>query len=188
MSHRQNCRRELAPSQSLLIKESQVKALIAAILCLAVPTCAFAKKKEVPPAPLPGIVQQAKTVFLTNGGGSPIAFDELYAQMKQWSRFQLASSPEQADIVIELKYFVEDHGTHVWSSTNTYTNQTQVYSAQVVDPQLVLSIYEPKSGSLLWSATDHRKLARLSSNRTKETINSADRLVRELQDRIAISK
>jgi hypothetical protein len=161
-----------------------LKSFVAAILCLLVPTVAFAKKKEVPRAPLPTVVQSARTAFLTNGGGDPLAFDEFYAQMKQWGRFELAASPAQADVVIELKYLIEDKGTRVWSSTNTYTNQTQVHSAEVTDPQLVLSIYEPKSGSLLWSTTDHRRLARLSSNRAKETVNSADRLVRELQDRI----
>lgn len=160
--------------------------MLVAILCLLVPSVAFAKKKEVPHAPLPPAVQSAKKAFLTNGGGggSSLAFDEFYAQMKQWGRFQLAASPAEADVVIELKYVVEDKGTHVWSSTNTYTNQTQIYSSRITDPQLVLSIYEPKSGSLLWSTTDHRRLARLSSNRDKETINSADRLVQDLQNRI----
>jgi len=163
-----------------------VKVFIAVLFCLFSPAVTFAKKKEVAQAPLPTIVQSAKTAFLTNGGGegAPLAFDEFYSQIKQWGRFQLAASPAQADIVIELRYVVEDKGTHVWSSTNTYTNQTQVYSAQVTDPQLILSIYEPKSGTLLWSTTDHRKLARFSSNRAKETVNSADRLVRDLQNRI----
>ena len=164
-----------------------MKSLRLSLVCLALLGAvapAVAKRKEVPRAPLPTAVQAAKIAFLTNGGGDSLAFDEFYAQMKQWGRFQLAASPAESDVVIELKYFVEDKGTRVWSSTNTYNNQTQVHSAQVIDPQLVLSIYEPKAGSLLWSTTDHRRLARLSSNRAKETVNSADRLVRELQDRM----
>jgi hypothetical protein len=148
---------------------------------------AVATKKEVPKSPLPVIVQSSTRAFLTNGGGTPLAFDEFYSQMKQWGRFQLTASPAEADIVIELKYVIEDKGEHTSSSYNFYTKQTQVYSYDVTDPQLVLNIYEPKAGSLLWSTTDHRRLARRASNRDKETINSADRLVQELKERIALS-
>jgi hypothetical protein len=146
---------------------------------------AFAKPKVIPKSPLPAIVQSAKTAFLTNGGGTPLAFDEFYSQMKQWGRFQLTASPSEADIVIELKYVVVDMGQHTGSAYNSYTKQTSVYSHDVTDPQLVLSIYEPKTGSLLWSTTDHRREARRVSNQNKEIVNSADRLVQELQDRIA---
>lgn len=143
-----------------------------------------AKKNDVPKAPLPTPVQSAKTIFLANGGGDPLAFDEFYSQMKSWGHFAFATSPDQADIVVELKYLVEDKGTRVWTSTNTFTNQTRVHSREVTDPQLVLDIFAPKSGVLLWSTTDHRRLAALASNRAKETVNSADRLVKELQDRM----
>jgi hypothetical protein len=145
------------------------------------------KKKEVPKAPLPPIIQSAKTAFITNGGGTPLAFDEFYSEIKKWGRFQLAPSPAQADIVIELKYFIEDKGEHTGSAYNSYTKRTTVYSYDVTDPQLILSIFEPKTNALLWSTTDHRRLARREKNRDKETMNSADRLVQELKERIALS-
>jgi hypothetical protein len=71
----------------------------------------------------------------------------------------------------------------VWSATNTYNNTTQVYSRQVVDPKLILTIYDARSKNSLWSTIDHRQLARLEKNREKETINSAERLVDELRTR-----
>ena len=149
------------------------------------PLCA--SKKNVPKAPLPVVVQNAKKAFLTEGGGAPLAFDDFYADMKKWGRFQLASSPADADIIIELKYLIEDKGSHVGSSYNSYTKRTQVYSVDVTDPQVVLSIFDPKSSQLLWSITDHTRLARLEKNREKEIIKSADRIVEELQLRIASS-
>jgi hypothetical protein len=151
----------------------------------ALPLFAF-KKKEVPKAPLPPMIQSAKTAFITNGGGTPLAFDEFYSQIKLWNRFKLAPSPSEADIVIELKYFIEDKGEHTGSTYNSYTKQTQVYSYDVTDPQLILNIYDSKTHDLLWSTTDHRRLARREKNREKETIISADRLVQELQERIAL--
>jgi hypothetical protein len=141
-------------------------------------------RKDVPPAPLPEAIARAKSAFLTNGGGSDLAYDEFFAQMKRWGRFQVAPSPSEAEIIIQLKYFVEDKGTKVWSSTNTYTGQTQVHSRQVTDPQLEIDVYDAKTKDLLWSVTDHRRLAVREKNREKETINSADRLVLELQERI----
>jgi hypothetical protein len=145
------------------------------------------KKKVVPPAPLPSAISDAKKVFVTNAGGNQLAFDEFYAQIKQWGRYQLVGSPAEADIILELRYFVEDKGTRVSSATNTYTGQTQVFSHEIIDPQLSLNIYSAGTKDLLWSATDHKRLARLEKNREKETINSADRLVQDLRGRIEIA-
>ena len=146
-----------------------------------------AKKKVVPPAPLPSAISDAKKVFVTNAGGNQLAFDEFYAQVKQWGRYQLVGSPSEADIILELRYFVEDKGTRLSSATNTYTGQTQVFSHEIVDPQLSLNIYSAQTKDLLWSVTDHRRLARLEKNREKETVNSADRLVQDLRGRIEIA-
>lgn len=145
-------------------------------------------KKDIPAAPLPGIVVKAQKAFLTNGGGSDLAYDAFYAKMKEWGRYQVVGSPEEADLIIELAYRVEHGGTRVWSSTNTYNGTTQVHSAQIVDPQCVLTIYDAKSKNSLWSTIDHRRLARREKNREKETINSAERLVDELRTRATVSQ
>jgi hypothetical protein len=141
-------------------------------------------RKDVPPAPLPEAIARAKTAFLTNGGGSDLAYDEFYAQMKKWGRFQVAPSPSEAEVIIQLKYFVENGGTKVWSSTNTYTGQTQVHSRQITEPQLEIDIYDAKTKDLLGSVEDRPRLAVREKNREKEMINSADRLAFELQQRI----
>jgi len=141
-------------------------------------------RKDVPLAPLPSPILGAKKVFLTNGGGSNLAYDALYSAMQKWGKYEIVGSPEAADVVIELAYRVEDHGTRVWSSTNTYTGQTQVHSRELIDPQLVLTIYDGKTRQSLWSTTDHRRLARREKNREKETINSAERLVEMLKGRV----
>lgn len=146
------------------------------------------KNKQVPQAPLPSVIVNAKTVFLTNGGGSNLAYDEFYSQMKRWGKYQIVGSPDDADLVIELSYRVEDHGTHVWSAYNAYTHQTTVGSRELIDPQLVMRIYDGKSKNDLWSAIDHRQLARREQNREKETVKSADRLVDQLRTRVAVTR
>jgi hypothetical protein len=145
-------------------------------------------RRDVPAAPLPAVVVNAQKIFLSNGGGSDLAYDAFYAEMKKWGKYQIVGSPEEADLIVELAYRVENMGTHVWSATNTYTNTTQVYSRQLVDPKLILTIYDAKSKNSLWSTVDHRRLARLEKNREKETINSAERLVEELRTRASLSQ
>jgi hypothetical protein len=159
-----------------------------ALICLLV--CAYGlsakSRKDVPPAPLPAVVINAHRVFLTNGGGSDLAFDTFYSEMKRWAKYELVGSPEAADLIVEVAYRVEHGGTRVWSSNNTYNGTTQVHSAQMLDPQLVLTIYDAKSKNALWSTIDHRKLAHLEKNQEKEIINSAERLVDELKTRATL--
>ena len=159
-----------------------------ALLVSTCPTLIAKSKKDIPPAPLPAIVANARKAFLTNGGGSDLAYDAFYAKMKEWGKYQIVGSPEEADLIIELAYRVEHDGTRVWSSTNTYNGTTQVHSAQIVDPQLLLTIYDAKSKNSLWSTIDHRRLARREKNREKEIINSAERLVEELRERSDVTR
>ena len=143
-------------------------------------------KKKIPAAPLPAVIVNAKKVFLSNGGGSNLAYDAFYAKMKAWGKYDVVGSPDEADLIVELAYRVDRGGTRVWSSTNTYNNTTQVHSAEIVDPQVVLTIYDAKTKTSLWSETDHRRLAVLQKNREKETTKSAERLVDDLKIRVNI--
>jgi hypothetical protein len=164
------------------------KVIVACLLIWGLPYYAFGvskHRKDIPEAPLPGIIQQATAAFVVNGGGNgnELAFDAFYASIKQWGKYQMAGKPADAQIIIELDYRIVDEGTRVWSSTNTYNGRTQVYSRRVTDPQLILTIYDAATKDLLWSTTDHRRLARLEKNKEKETINSAERLVEDLRTR-----
>jgi hypothetical protein len=146
------------------------------------------KNKVVPVAPLPAVIVNAKKIFLSNGGGSNLAYDAFYSKMKEWGKYQIVGSPEEADLIVELSYRVEDKGTRVWSSTNTYDNTTQVHSTHTTDPQLILTIYDSKTKNSLWSETDHRKLATRQKNRDKEMGNSAQRLVDDLKTRASVQQ
>jgi hypothetical protein len=39
-------------------------------------------RKDIPPAPLPAAIVNAQTAFLSNGGGSDLAYDAFYSGMK----------------------------------------------------------------------------------------------------------
>lgn len=159
------------------------------MLCVLVlvPALQAKTRKDVPAAPLPEAIARAHKVFLSNGGGSDLAYDAFYAEMKRWGRYQIVGSPDDAELIVELSYHVDDLGTRVWSSVNTYNNTTQVHSRQITDPKLILTIYDARTKNSLWSTVDHRRLAHLEKNREKEMINSAERLVDELKVRDAPS-
>ncbi len=57
----------------------------------------------------------------------------------------------------------------------------------MTDPELQRNIYDAKTKDLLWSVTDHRRLARLEKNRETESVNSADRLAAGLKERVDAS-
>jgi hypothetical protein len=157
-------------------------------LLLLIPAVQAKTRKDVPPAPLPEAIVTAQKVFLSNGGGSDLAYDAFYSTMKSWGKYQIVGSPDDAELIVELSYHVEDMGTRVWSSVNTYNNTTQVHSSQIIDPKLILTIYDARTKNSLWSTVDHRRLARMEKNREKEMINSAERLVEELRSRSSTSQ
>jgi hypothetical protein len=144
------------------------------------------KEKDVTVAPLPAAIVNAKKVFLSNGGGSNLAYDAFYLKMKEWSKYKIVGSPEESDLIVELSYRVDD-STRVWNSTNTYYITTQVHSKPTIDPQLILTIFDAKMKNSLWSETDHQGVAKREKNREKETVNSAQRLVDDLKARVNVA-
>jgi hypothetical protein len=53
------------------------------------------KIKDVPVASLPTVIVNAKKVFLSNGGGSNLAYDIFYSKMKEWRKYKIVASPEE---------------------------------------------------------------------------------------------
>jgi len=141
------------------------------------------KKTDVPVASLPAVIMNAKKVFLSNGGSGYLAYDAFCSEMKEWSKYKIVGSPEESDLIVELSYRVED-SDRVWNSTNTYYITTQIYSKQIVDPRLILTIFSAKMKNSLWSETDHRGFAKREKSNEKETVNSAQRLVDNLKTRV----
>jgi len=87
-------------------------------------TISKGNKKPMPVlAPVPAQIMNAKSVFISNTApdgmpsdilehfGEPNRpYDQLYAAMKAWDRYQLASSPEDADLVMEI-HFMRSYAT-----------------------------------------------------------------------------
>ncbi|HSY91838.1 MAG TPA: hypothetical protein VK812_10730 [Candidatus Binatus sp.] len=99
----------------------------------------------VPPTPIPSQILAGKRLFIANAGidsyylagyiashtGAPNGlYDQFYAAVNSWRRYELVSSPSDSDIVFEISL-----------------NREVEYS----DPQFRLRILDPKTNVVLWT-------------------------------------
>ena len=103
----------------------------------------------VAPAPIPAQINTAKKAFISNSGadvasraifkraGDPEqAYDRFYAEMKSWGRYEIVSTPSDADLVFEIRF-----------AAPMYMNGT----LPIYQPQFGLNIVDAKTHFLLWN-------------------------------------
>src|SRR5277367_6367713 len=107
-------------------------------------------QQPTPAAPVPSQIQQAQTIFLTNSGSDPTfpidapkSYNDIYRALQTWGRYKLVNSPDQADLVFELK--------GIAPVTDVSGNRGGVYS--VTSPAFQVTILDPKSNIALWTIT-----------------------------------
>jgi hypothetical protein len=113
-----------------------------------------------PPPPLSVISQvtAAKKIFLSNAGadhgfpqlipgGPNVAYNELYASLKQWGYFQLVDSPSQADLIFEIRSSTIVHDdVKPGGNVNIASDTTEAYI-----PIFTLSIFEASTHDPVYS-------------------------------------
>ena len=90
-------------------------AVILLISMLPVSAPAAEQPKQAPPAPIPAQILEAKKVFVANAGGDELstddplfsgdpdrAYNQFYAAMKTWGKYELVSAPADADLWFEI--------------------------------------------------------------------------------------
>jgi len=73
-------------------------------------------------------------------GGPDRAYNTLYALLQQSNRYQLVSTPAQADLIFEIRAIAPSVSTGDLVGYN---------------PQLILSILDPKTSTALWTTSDN---------------------------------
>jgi hypothetical protein len=122
-----------------------------AITLISVSTANAQQSVPTPAAPIPAQIAAGKKVFISNGGndgttlatlkraGDPDApYNHLYAAMQSWGRYELVTSPADADMVFEIRF------------TAPMTDCGKVTSYA---PQLELAILDAKTHFRLWTIT-----------------------------------
>jgi hypothetical protein len=137
--------------------------LLCAALLFAVATGAQTPPPPSALAPVPPALLNAKTVFISNAGadsglfphpfsGDPDRpYNQFYAAMQSWGRYQLVADPSEAEVVFELQ-LIAPPGP---SSGN------KVNGASDPLPMFRLVIFDRKTHYVLWALTESIMVAYL---------------------------
>ncbi len=142
---------------------------------------ANAQSKPAPSAPVPAQILSAKKVFIANAGGDEMApedpifsggperaYNEFYAAVKNWGRFEIVGSPAEADLLLAIR---QDVSAVIPSGKGS--------SSYV--PQFRLKIRDPKTNALLWGFNVHSEFGMGQGNSDRNFDQAIDRLVIDLR-------
>ncbi len=134
------------------------------------PLSATQQKKPAHPAPIPAQILTAKKVFIANGGGDESreegasysggpdrAYNEFYAAMETWGRYELVSAPGDAGLIFEIRLTV----------FQLQRERVLADDSPAFDSQFRVVIRDMKTHETLWGLTEHAQGAVLQSNRDK---------------------
>jgi hypothetical protein len=140
--------------------------LCAAVAGLGLMPVAAAQQPGMPAsAPVPPQITSAQRAFISNAGGESFEavidqtvfnggpdrpYNQFYATMKDWGRYELVTSPGEADLVCEISWALSDTGLRL-----------------PVLGQLRLVVIDPKTHVTLWNFTEYVRGAILLGNRDK---------------------
>jgi hypothetical protein len=132
--------------------------------------------KQTPSAPIPASISPAKRIFVANAGGDERsedatlftgpdrAYNQFYAAMKTWGRYELVSTPADADLLFEIG----------WTAPAATVGSP-------IDPQIRLVIRDRNTNALLWRVIQHVRWAGLHGNRDKNFDKALAKIVAEVQ-------
>ncbi|MFY9673184.1 MAG: hypothetical protein WB817_10470 [Terriglobales bacterium] len=81
------------------------------VLVTSTPVLIAQNAKTAPPGPVPPQIATAKKIFIANApgdivpaaiGGNYRPYDQFYAGVKSWGKYELVSSPADADLIFEI--------------------------------------------------------------------------------------
>jgi len=150
-------------------------------LLLVLSVCALAA--DTVAAPVPSQIAAAKKVFISNGGQSAgpygdysgnqdRCYNQFYAAVKSWGRFDLADGPADTDLVMEVKFANPPAPASVSSGQSGYPG---------TDPRFTLTIFDSKTHFVLWSIIEHSESAMLKANRDRNYDKAMNALVDDLK-------
>jgi hypothetical protein len=131
-----------------------------------VPIAAEKKTPDPPAAPIPVQLLSAQKVFISNGESAAeeefdlpnLTYDEFYASLKSWGKFELAPTPADADLIFKISFAV------------------------ALSPQLRLVVLDPKTHVVLWTFTEKMQSWSREATGRKNFDQAMAKLVGDLKD------
>ena len=78
-------------------------------------------------------------------GGPDRAYNQFYAAMKSWGRYDLVSAPADADLILSLAWVAPPGPSDVFNGKG----------GSLIEPQFKLTIADPRTQTVLWAFTEH---------------------------------
>jgi len=134
-------------------------------------------------APVPPQIANAKRLFISNAGeetnfrpakdawyvgGPNRTYDQFYAAVKSWGRYELVSSPADADLVFEIGF----------------TDRPQ---APIALSQIKLVLRDPRTNVRLWTLTKYVEFAGMAKNREKNYDVAMNALMDDVKSLVSAS-
>ena len=150
-------------------------------LSLAITPVLQAQQTTSNAAPVPPQIAAAHKIFVSNGGGSNYfnmftggpdrAYNSLYAELQQSSRYQLVSSPTEADLIFEIR--------SIAPAVDTSTPDSP--GGIAYNPQLILSVQDPATHAVLWTTSANVRAIGTQRRRDREFDQSLEVAVDKLR-------
>jgi hypothetical protein len=147
------------------------RCLILALVLVFASTLTAQQPPEVPVAPVPAQILEGKKAFISNGestghtGIPDLTYNEFYAAMKEWGRYELVPTPSEADVVLEVRF--------------TAAGRSETHE----DVRLV--ILDPKTHVTLWSFFEEVHPATRTATERKNFDEAVSTLVADLKKLVA---
>jgi hypothetical protein len=123
------------------------------------PATQEAEPPALPPAaPVPAQIIAGRKVFVSNlgadtsvilpdhyRGGPDRAYNQFYAALKSWGRYELLPAPTGADLILTLAWVAPPGPSSVFNGSG----------GSRLDPQFQLTIVDPATHTVLWAFTEH---------------------------------
>ncbi len=154
--------------------------LLSVVFSIALTVSVTAQQTKAPSAaPVPPQISAGQKVFISNAGGESFEtvinatvfsggpdrpYNEFYAAIKDWGRYDLAPSPADADLVFEISWALTDTGLRL-----------------PVLGQLRVVVIDPKTHISLWNLTQYVRGAVLLGNRDKNFDQAMTTVVNRLK-------
>jgi hypothetical protein len=98
-------------------------------------------------APVPAQIASSHSIFLSNLGAdtsfpvdSTQVYNDIYKALQTWDHYQLVRSPDQADLIFQLRE-VSTLSTYSDSDGNIFTNNSPAFQLTIVDPKTKVTLW-----------------------------------------------
>lgn len=149
------------PSRGRLSLRPRLCALFLAMLLITNMTALalHGDKERIQHAPLPAKVMKATTVYIQNRTNDPAIADRAYTQLKNWGRFQIVDSEQNADVLLVFAFSESRKQERGSGFVSLYNSQTKAYTYGMVPDGAttitrmftLMQVLDPKTSDVLWA-------------------------------------